>query len=149
MLEYGMIRLGKTKDKARLIIPLLFVMLFCVSACATNGKNATVSGENKAYTQISQDVAKDMILKDGSLVIVDVRTKGEYEAGHIPGAILIPNESITDRKPELLPDLNQVILVYCRSGNRSKQAAQKLANMGYKKVYEFGGINTWNGKIVK
>ena len=149
MLEYGMIRLGITKDKARLIIPLLFVMLFCVSACATNGKNATVSGANKAYTQISQDVAKDMILKDGNLVIVDVRTKGEYEEGHIPAAVLIPNESITDRKPELLPDLNQVILVYCRSGNRSKQAAQKLANMGYKKVYEFGGINTWNGKIVK
>ena len=138
-----------TKDKAYFIIPLLFVLLFCISACKTNNKNAAVSGTNKTYTQISQDVAKDMILKDGSLVIVDVRTKGEYEAGHIPGAILIPNESITDRKPEHLPDMNQVILVYCRSGNRSKQAAQKLANIGYKKVYEFGGINTWNGKIVK
>ena len=149
MLERGMIRLEKTEDKARFIIPLLLVLLFCVSACATNEKNATASGANKAYTQISQNVAKDTILKDGSLVIVDVRTKGEYEEGHIPGAILIPNESITDRKPELLPDVNQVILVYCRSGNRSKQAAQKLANMGYKKVYEFGGINTWDGKIVK
>ena len=149
MLKNCKIRLEKAKDKNYFIIPLLFVMLFCVSACAINGKNATASGANKAYTQISQDVAKDMMLKDGSLVIVDVRTKGEYEAGHIPGAILIPNESITDRKPEHLPDMNQVILVYCRSGNRSKQSAQKLANMGYKKVYEFGGINTWNGKIVK
>jgi len=139
----------KAKVKTYSIISLLFVLLFFVSACATNDKNATASGTNKAYTQISQDAAKDMILKDSSLIIVDVRTKGEYEEGHIPGAVLIPNESIKDRKPELLPDVNQVILVYCRSGNRSKQAAQKLANMGYKKVYEFGGINTWNGKIVK
>ena len=139
----------KAKVKTYSIISLLFVLLFFVSACATNEKNATASGTNKAYTQISQDAAKDMILKDSSLIIVDVRTKGEYEEGHIPSAVLIPNESIKDRKPELLPDVNQVILVYCRSGNRSKQAAQKLANMGYKKVYEFGGINTWNGKIVK
>ena len=139
----------KAKEKTYSIFPLLFVLLLCVSACATAEKNATAPGGNKAYTQISQDVAKDMILKDNRLVIVDVRTKAEYEGGHIPGAVLIPNESITDKKPELLPDMNQVILVYCRSGNRSKQAAQKLANMGYKKVYEFGGINTWNGKIVK
>ena len=149
MLKYCKIRLAKTKDKTYFIMLLLLVLLLCVSACATDGKNVTASSANKTYTQISQDVAKDMILKDGSLVIVDVRTKGEYEAGHIPGAILIPNESITDRKPEHLPDMNQVILVYCRSGNRSKQAAQKLANIGYKKVYEFGGINTWNGNIVK
>ena len=139
----------KAKDKTYSIIPLLFVLLLCVSACATAENNATASGGNKAYTQISQDVAKDMIMKDNRLVIVDVRTKAEYEGGHIPGAVLISNESITDKKPELLPDMNQVILVYCRSGNRSKQAAQKLANLGYKKVYEFGGINTWNGKIVK
>ena len=139
----------KAKDKTYSIISLLFVLLLCVSACATKENNATASGTHKSYTQISQDVAKDMILKDNSLIIIDVRTKGEYEEGHIPGAVLIPNESIKDRKPELLPDVNQVILVYCRSGNRSKQAAQKLANMGYNKVYEFGGINTWNGKIVK
>ena len=144
-----MVRSEKAKDRAYFIILLLFMLLFCVSACATNEKKAASSGTNKAYTQISQDVAKDMIAKGGSLVIVDVRTKGEYDSGHIPGAVLIPNESITDRKPELLPDVNQVILVYCRSGNRSKQAAQKLANMGYSKVYEFGGINTWDGKIVK
>jgi len=149
MLKYCRTRLEKTKDRTYFIIPLLFVLLFCISACATNEKKAASSGTNKGYTQITQDAAKDMILKDSSLVIVDVRTKSEYEEGHIPGAVLIPNESINDRKPELLPDVNQVILVYCRSGNRSKQAAQKLANMGYKKVYEFGGINTWNGKIVK
>ena len=133
----------------RPVILLLLLLLLCVSACANSGKNATGSGVQKKYTQISQDVAKDMIAKDGSLIIVDVRTRSEYETGHIPSAILVPNESIADKKPELLPDLNQTILVYCRSGNRSKQAAQKLANMGYNKVYEFGGINTWKGKIVK
>ena len=134
---------------ARPVILLLLLLLVCISACANNGKNTSGSGAQKTYTQISQDAAKEMIAKDGSLIIVDVRTRSEYEAGHIPGAILVPNETITDRKPELLPDVDQTILVYCRSGNRSKQAAQKLANMGYNKVYEFGGINTWKGRIVK
>jgi len=137
------------KIARRHVIPLLLLLLLCVSACTSDGKNAAASVAQKTYTQISQDVAKDMIAKDDGHIIVDVRSKAEYEEGHIPGAILVPNESITDKKPELLPDLNQIILIYCRSGNRSKQAAQKLANMGYKKVYEFGGINTWNGKIVK
>lgn len=137
------------KIARRHVISLLLLLLLCVSACTSDGKNAAANVAQKTYIQISQDVAKDMIAKDDGHIIVDVRRKAEYEGGHIPGAILVPNESITDKKPELLPDLNQIILVYCRSGNRSKQAAQKLANMGYKKVYEFGGINTWNGKIVK
>ena len=84
---------------------------------------------------------------DGSQVIVDVRRQDEYDSGHIPGAILIPNESISTTQPEELPDLDQIILVYCRSGNRSKQAAQKLADMGYRNVYEFGGIIDWTGEI--
>lgn len=79
-------------------------------------------------------------------IILDVRTQGEYESGHIPGAICIPNESIGDEHPELLPDKNQLILVYCRSGNRSKQAAQKLSQMGYTNIMEFGGINDWQGE---
>lgn len=100
------------------------------------------------YTQISQDVAMEMMARDDGHVVVDVRRQDEYEAGHIPGAILIPNESIGTEQPEQLPDLDQVILIYCRSGNRSKQAAQKLADMGYTNIYEFGGINTWTGEIV-
>ena len=99
------------------------------------------------WKSISQDKAKEMMALDGGQIIVDVRRQDEYDAGHIPGAVLIPNESIGTEQPEELPDLDQIILVYCRSGNRSKQAAQKLADIGYRNVYEFGGINTWDGGI--
>ena len=100
-----------------------------------------------SYTQISQETAKEMMEKDDGHVIVDVRRQDEYDSGHIPGAILIPNESIGTTQPRALPDLDQIILVYCRSGNRSKQAAQKLFDMGYTNVYEFGGIMDWTGDI--
>ena len=90
-----------------------------------------------------------MMNKSDGHIIVDVRRQDEYDSGHIPGAILIPNESIEKKKPKQLPDTEQIILIYCRSGNRSKQAAQKLADMGYTNIYEFGGINTWTGEIVK
>ena len=89
-----------------------------------------------------------MMAREDGHVIVDVRRQDEYDVGHIPGAILIPNESIGTEKPEELPDLNQIILIYCRSGNRSKQAAQKLFDMGYTNIYEFGGIIDWTGEIV-
>lgn len=102
-----------------------------------------------SYHQISQDEAKSMMESDDSLVIVDVRRQDEYDEGHIPGAICIPNESIEDERPAELPDLNQVILVYCRSGRRSKEASQKLFDMGYTNVYEFGGIIDWTGEVVK
>ncbi len=101
-----------------------------------------------SYKQIDQETAKEMMLRNDGHVIVDVRRRDEYDAGHIPGVILIPNESIGAERPDQLPDLDQVILVYCRSGNRSKQAAQKLFDMGYTNIYEFGGINTWTGEIV-
>lgn len=99
------------------------------------------------YTQISQDEAMEMMKADDGHIIVDVRRLDEYELGHIPGAILIPNESIGTARPEELPDLDQIILIYCRSGKRSKQASQKLFEMGYTNIYEFGGINTWTGDI--
>jgi len=101
-----------------------------------------------SFTQISQKTAREMMEMDDGHVVVDVRRQDEYDAGHIPGAILIPNESIDTEPPQELPDLNQIILIYCRSGNRSKQAAQKLFDMGYTRIYEFGGINTWTGDIV-
>ena len=107
-----------------------------------------VSGEFGSYAQITQDMAKEIMKREDGHVIVDVRRLDEYESGHIPGAICIPNESIDAEMPEELPDLNQIILVYCRSGNRSKQAALKLADMGYTNVYEFGGIITWTGEVV-
>ena len=77
-----------------------------------------------------------------------MRRSNSISCGHIPGAICIPNESIGTEPPEELPDFDQIILIYCRSGNRSKQAAQKLFDMGYINVYEFGGINDWTGEVV-
>lgn len=100
------------------------------------------------YTQITQEEAVRMMAEDDGHVIVDVRREDEYESGHIPGAILIPNESITDKEPEQLPDKDQIILIYCRSGRRSKEASQKLSDMGYTRIYEFGGINDWTGETV-
>ena len=127
-----------------LLLVILAVLLFVLTGCAFARK-----AENKAeYTRISQEEAKEMMTRDDGHVIVDVRRQDEYDAGHIPGAILIPNEEIGTERPEELPDLNQIILIYCRTGNRSKQAAQKLFNMGYTNIYEFGGINIWTGEIV-
>ena len=123
---------------------VFFVIIFLLSGCAQpSGSTAS------SYKQITQEEAKEMMAKGDGHIIVDVRRQDEYDEGHIPGAVLIPNESITDKQPDELPDLNQIILVYCRSGRRSKEASQKLADIGYTCVYEFGGINTWTGEIVK
>jgi len=126
------------------ILPILLIMLFVLSGCSSVKEEQNKAG----YKQISQEEAKEMMGRDDGHVIVDVRRQDEYDAGHIPGAILIPNESIGHGAPEALPDYDQVILIYCRSGNRSKQASEKLAAMGYTNIYEFGGINTWTGEIV-
>lgn len=131
-------------------VMLLLVGLLLLAGCASAAQ--VEEGDNMAtsssYTQISQDQAMEMMERDDGHVIVDVRRQDEYDAGHIPGAILIPNESIETEPPAELPDLDQVILIYCRSGNRSKQAAQKLCDMGYANIYEFGGIITWPGEVV-
>ena len=93
--------------------------------------------------------AIDLMNRESSYVILDVRTYDEYQQGHIPGAIVVPNETIgTSEIPEL-PDKQQMILVYCRSGNRSRQAAAKLVKLGYSNVIEFGGIIDWPLEIVK
>lgn len=124
----------------------IFSIVFAFLLLSLSGNGSVLA--KTGYTQIDQETAKAMMAADDGHVVVDVRRADEYNVGHIPGAVLIPNESITTEKPELLPDLNQCILIYCRSGNRSKQAAEKLANMGYTNIYEFGGINTWTGEIV-
>lgn len=100
------------------------------------------------YQQISQEKAMEMMQQDDGHIIVDVRTKEEYDEGHIPGAVCLPNERIEVLMEKVLPDKDQIILVYCRSGNRSKHASEKLAKAGYRNVYEFGGIITWQGEIV-
>lgn len=98
--------------------------------------------EESAYHKITAEEAKEMIDK-GGVTVVDVRRSDEYAAGHIPGSVLVPVESITDTQPEELPDLDAVLLVHCRTGIRSKQASDKLVEMGYKNVYDFGGIVDW------
>ena len=129
----------------KLAIILLLLTTLSLSGCA---QKLDGDGMVNSYTQISQEQAKEMMAREDGHIIVDVRRQDEYDAGHIPGAILIPNESIGTEPPEELPDLDQIILIYCRSGNRSKQAAQKLFDMGYTNIYEFGGIIDWTGEIV-
>ena len=90
-----------------------------------------------------------MMQEETDFVLLDVRTQEEYASGHIPGAICIPNETIGSEEIPELPDKDQLILVYCRSGNRSKQASQKLAEQGYTNVVEFGWINGWTGDLEK
>ena len=139
------------KRISRVLLILLGVcLMFSMFGCGKNGQVMDGDGmvRELTYAQISQDEAKLMMQDDDGHVIVDVRRADEYAQGHIPGAILIPNESITDIPPEELPDKNQIILVYCRTGRRSKEASQKLADMGYVNVYEFGGIEDWTGEIV-
>ena len=102
-----------------------------------------------SYRQITMNDAIWMMTEEKGYIILDVRTKEEFASGHIPNAINIPNEAIgTSEIPEL-PNKDQLILVYCRSGNRSKQASEKLAALGYTNIVEFGGINSWPGEIVK
>jgi len=133
-----------------ILIALAAVLLLCgaLIGCSKKGQIMDGDGMLNSYLQISQEEAKEMMKKNDGHIIVDVRRPDEYAAGHIPGAICIPNESIGTEQPSELPDKNQIVLIYCRSGNRSKQAAQKLFDMGYNRIYEFGGINTWTGETV-
>ena len=135
-----------------LVVALLLLVGWGLKSCQTpkvDNETTEVSEVNElGYTQIPQELALEMMKADDGLVVVDVRTQEEFDGGHIPGAICIPNESIVDAQPAELPDLDQTILVYCRSGRRSKEAAQKLADMGYTEVYEFGGIIDWTGEVV-
>lgn len=100
------------------------------------------------YRKISAADAKARVDSGDEIIILDVRTQEEFDEAHIPGAILIPNETILDEQPELLPDLDAEILIYCRSGNRSAQAANKLIAMGYTDVVDFGGIIDWPYEVV-
>ena len=106
-------------------------------------------GGSATYEQISGAEAKALMDSESGYIIIDARTQEEYDQGHIPGAILIPEYEIADRAEKELPDKNQLILVYCRSGRRSKIAAEELVKLGYTNVKEFGGIIDWKYEIVK
>ncbi len=124
----------------KIFIPAL-LLVFLLTGCAAPAKES-------GYRQIGMDEAVAMMEEESNYVILDVRTAQEYQDEHIPDAINVPNETIdTEEIPEL-PDKEQLILVYCRSGNRSKKAAGKLAALGYTNIVEFGGINDWTGEIV-
>ncbi|MFR9208468.1 MAG: rhodanese-like domain-containing protein, partial [Lachnospiraceae bacterium] len=112
----------------------ILTTVFLCSSCAGEGSSA--------YKAISVKEAKDMMDK-GGVIVVDVRRADEYAESHIPGALNIANEDISTTPPAALPDKDASILVYCRTGVRSKEAAQKLAQMGYRNIYEFGGIADW------
>lgn len=129
------------------LIPLAVLLsVFMMASCAakTPAAEATVA----EYHKITAEQAKERMDSGDELIVLDVRTQEEYDAGHIDGAVLLPNETIADTQPEVLPDLNEEILIYCRSGNRSAQAANKLVAMGYTNVYDFGGIIDWPYDIV-
>ena len=121
-------------------------IIILISILILSGCSKEVSELN--YKQISTQAAITMMSEETNYIILDVRPAEEYAAGHIKDAINIPNETIGDEEISELPDKNQLIMVYCRSGNRSKQASQKLTNLGYTNIVEFGGINTWTGEIV-
>ena len=119
------------------ILPAVLIILLLFTGCGGNSVN-----EN-SYQQITQEAAKEM-MDTQEVVILDVREQHEYDSGHIPGAVLLPVGTIAeDTAAAVIDDLDTVVLVYCRSGNRSKTASQALADLGYTNVYEFGGINDW------
>ena len=118
---------------------------------ATEEKGDEIMNEivTVTYEQISQVEAKNIMDTESNFIILDVRTEEEFAEGHIKNAILIPDYEIATKAEEILKDKNQLILVYCRSGNRSKAASKALVDLGYTNVKEFGGIIDWKYEIVK
>ena len=153
---------SSTDMKRLLSLFILMLCLFPFTACSSNestnsphstNNNAPQSSQNAPDTSspetiipevivIAPDKAKEMI-DQGNVIVVDVRRKDEFDAGHIEGAKLVPNETILEEAATALPDKSAVYLIYCRSGHRSNEAAHKLISLGYQNVYDFGGILSW------
>ena len=124
------------------LIPIL------LSALMFTGCAGTSNNQTNTYRQITMDEAVTMMAQKTGYIILDVRRPDEFAEGHIPGAINVANETIgTDEIPEL-PNKDQLIMVYCRSGRRSKEASEKLVKLGYTNIVEFGGILDWKGETV-
>lgn len=126
----------------KIAIPVLLALALVLTGVTNFAPKTT------GYRQVTTEEAVNIMQTEENYVILDVRTAQEFASGHIPGAVLLPNETIGTEDIPLLPDKDQLILVYCRSGNRSKQAAEKLAQLGYTNIVEFGGISSWTGEIV-
>ena len=129
------------RNKQFLIMLLTLALPFGCVGCSDGG--------SASYDQISGAEAKALMDSESGYIIIDARTQEEYDQGHIPGAILIPEYEIAERAEKELPDKNQLLLVYCRSGRRSKIAAEELVKLGYTNVKEFGGIIDWEYETVK
>ena len=128
--------------KIKRLLPFV-LSLMLLSSCGTPGSSSS------DYRQISMDEAVKMMRDEKDYIILDVRRPDEFAEGHIPGAINVPNEEIGTAEIAKLPNKSQLILVYCRSGRRSKEAAEKLVKLGYTNIVEFGGINDYTGEIEK
>lgn len=126
-------------------ILIFSVCLLCLTGCNLYSPKE----EEKAFQQIRTDEAQEWFKTKEKYQIVDVRTEEEYEEGHIPEAICIPNETIGKEEIPELPDKEQLIFVYCRSGNRSVKAAKKLVDLGYHNIVDFGGILDWTGEVIR
>lgn len=126
-----------------ILILAITLTAFLFTACSSEKATKAV------YQKITAEEAKQKMDSGESYVLVDVRTEDEFKVGHIEGALLIPNDTLLADPPMLLPDKDATILIYCRSGNRSRQASEKLIEMGYTKVYDFGGIIDWPYDTVK
>ena len=146
--------------KVLCILSILFVILLCACGDATSigiiggadGPTAIIvsdKGDTIMYEQITQEEAKKIMDSGEDFIILDVREQDEYDSGHIPGAILIPYTEIENMAVKTLPDKDKQILVYCRSGRRSKIAAETLSKLGYANVKEFGGIIDWPYEVEK
>ena len=127
----------------RLIILFLAVML--LTACGQDKEN----DQGAVYVNITAEEAKQIMDSEEGYIILDVRTQEEYDQGHIPGAIVISHEEIAEKAEDVLTDKDQLILVYCRSGRRSKLAAEALVELGYTNIKEFGGIIDWPYEVEK
>ena len=123
---------------------VLCIGIFCTGCVSNNSQNDNAI----LYKSISVNDAVALMDSEQEYILLDVRTEQEYLSGYIPGAICIPNEDIDETIVDLLPDKAQKIFVYCRSGNRSKQAAEKLANLGYTNIIEIGGVKDWTGDLI-
>ena len=142
--------------KIKKIISILLLTFLFTSCTGEQNSSNTAQNTNintdstvKTYRQITMNEAVSMMKSEKDYIILDVRRPDEFSAGHIPNAINVPNEIIGTSEISELPDKDQLILVYCRSGRRSKEASQKLVDLGYTNIVEFGGILDWSGETVK
>ena len=125
------------------ILPLLLVLMLMLTGCGKSDADI----QNNTYEKISMSEGLARMESDENYILLDVRRADEFESGHIPGAVNLPNEEIGTEEIPSLPDKAQTIYIYCRSGNRSKQAADKLLALGYTNLIEFGGIIDYNGEL--